>query len=151
MSNEMREDLGRLLLDFSEHFGRLGRSAFRGRRTHGEFIAHLAGFISKNRSGHKSVINNSRRARFVAAYEICLVTGFSVAPPAREKRTFLPFSSSSATVRRKDGYLRMKGRRKWWRQGGSQWNLCDSVVRRRYTDGQRGHDEKRSRRLRRRG
>lgn len=79
------EDLGRLLLGFSEHFGRLGRAAFRGRRTHGEFIAHQ-GFISQNRSGHKSVINNSRRARFVAAYEICLVTGFSVAPPGQGEK-----------------------------------------------------------------
>lgn len=72
---------------------------------HGEFIAHLARFYLEKSRGRKSVVNNPRRARFVAAYEICLVTGSSVAPsssPGR-KGPILPFFSSPATVRRKGG------------------------------------------------
>ena len=81
---------------------------FRERRTCGEFIAHLARFYLEKSHGRKSVVNNPRRARFVAAYEICLVTGFSVAPssPPGRKGPFFPFLS--ATIRRKGGTLEEK-------------------------------------------
>lgn len=55
--------------------GRLRR--FRGReraKDPGEFIAHLAWFYLEKSRGRESAVNNPRGARFVAAYEICLVT-----------------------------------------------------------------------------
>jgi len=96
----MRENLERLLLSFSEHFGRLGGPAFRRRRTGGEFIAHLARFYLEKSRVCKSVVNNPRRVRFVAAYEICLVTGFSVSPPSspRKKGPFFPFLLLSYSI-----------------------------------------------------
>ena len=89
---------------------------FRARRTCGEFIAHLARFYLEKSHGRKSVVNNPRRARFVAAYEICLVTGFSVAPssPPGRKGPFFPFLS--ATIRRKGGTLEEK------KEGGEEEN-----------------------------
>lgn len=47
-----------------------------GRRWHGPagFIARLARIYLEKSRGRGSAVNNRRGARFVAAYEICLVT-----------------------------------------------------------------------------
>lgn len=91
------------------------------RRTRGEFIAHLARLYLEKSRGRKSVVNNSRRARFVAAYEICLVTGFSaLALPfslaGEKKGPFFPFLLLRQWYGEKVVYLRGRG---WRREGNS--------------------------------
>lgn len=96
----------------------------------------LRGFISRKTHGCESAVNNPSKGKICRGLQDLfesLASRSSLAFHTGMARSWslLPFSSSPGNGMEKRWYMPRKEERE---EGGS-WNLCDSVVRRRYTGG----------------